>query len=295
MTPIYCIGGANVDHKLMARHTLIPGTSNMVSSHLSWGGVARNVAENLAQLTQNIHLQCVVGDDAHGTALLQHIQKINVNIDACLTLKNQKTSHYYSVSHQHGEMHIALADMEIYDRIPFAEFSSAWHSWQENSIVFLDTNLPAIFIEEIIALVKQKNMRLCIDPVSVTKSARLPNNLNGIYLLKPNQAEAAALTNMIINSIDDAIAAGIVLHQRGVKHVVISLAAQGHVIVNDEIQQHYKVATPEHIQDVNGAGDAFVAGILYGLQQNMSLAEACEKGAEAAALTLQSCESVAMM
>lgn len=44
-TPIYCLGGGNIDHKFIARDKLITGTSNMVSSHLSWGGVARNVAE----------------------------------------------------------------------------------------------------------------------------------------------------------------------------------------------------------------------------------------------------------
>ncbi|TIW31830.1 MAG: winged helix-turn-helix transcriptional regulator, partial [Mesorhizobium sp.] len=42
-----CIGGAVLDRKYHAKKDLIFGTSNPVDGYRSFGGVARNVAENL--------------------------------------------------------------------------------------------------------------------------------------------------------------------------------------------------------------------------------------------------------
>ena len=44
---IICIGGAVLDRKYKAKAELAPGTSNPVSGFRSFGGVARNVTENL--------------------------------------------------------------------------------------------------------------------------------------------------------------------------------------------------------------------------------------------------------
>ncbi|WP_246716354.1 winged helix-turn-helix transcriptional regulator [Martelella soudanensis] len=47
---VVVIGGAVIDRKYLARAPLIAGTSNPVEGMRSFGGVARNVAENLAAL-----------------------------------------------------------------------------------------------------------------------------------------------------------------------------------------------------------------------------------------------------
>ena len=47
---VICIGGAAVDRKYRALSSLRPATSNPVTSERSFGGVARNVAENTARL-----------------------------------------------------------------------------------------------------------------------------------------------------------------------------------------------------------------------------------------------------
>ena len=51
--------------------------------------------------------------------------------------------------------------------------------------------------------------------------------------------------------------------------------------------------TIHDVINVNGAGDAFMAGIIYGLQQQFSLRNACQWGAAAAAFTVSSPDTVA--
>lgn len=292
MKNIHCVGGATIDHKLVPSNALVTGTSNLVNTHTTFGGVARNVAENLARWTKNIGLQCIVGDDVHGKNLLHHAEYLGINIESCLTLKNKHTAHYYAVLNDQGDLHIALVDMNIYDDIPAEFFIAAWSKWQRHDIVFIDTNLSKNMLQHALDLAVQKQLQLCIDPVSFVKAKKLPASLHGIFLLKPNKLEAETLTNIPIHSITDCIQAGKKLLQRGAENIVISLGEEGYVIINASYAIHVPVQANKHMIDANGAGDAFVAGILYGLQQQKEIRHACEWGAIAAAMTIQSEKTV---
>lgn len=288
LRPIYCVGGANIDYMFTAKAELQRGTSNPVTSQTYYGGVARNVAENLSHWTSDVYLHTVVGSDPAGRRMLQTLQQAGVNIDHCLTLDSEHTAQYYAVLEATGELDIAYADMKIYDRIPKTAFLKACEPWKKQTIIFIDTNLPADIIAELIQRQKQNDAWICIDPVSVQKASKLPTNLDAVFLMKPNQYELAALTGMTIQNKKDCENAGRQLLQRGVKNIVISLGEAGYVIVNDEIISHHHAQPIKRLLDVNGAGDAFFAGLLFGLQQNTTLTDACEMGAIAAAHTIQS-------
>ncbi|RDI46571.1 carbohydrate kinase family protein [Aquicella lusitana] len=294
MKKIFCLGGATIDHKLKSSASYLLGTSNPVSSITTFGGVARNIAENLGRWSKEIHLQCAVGNDRDGRQLLAHMQSLGVDTDGSLVLENASTAHYYAALAPDGELFIALADMEIYNQVQLDSFTPAWERWTKNSLIFIDTNLPVTIIDEVIQRCRHRQLPLCIDPVSVAKAGKLAAlELEGVFLIKPNQLEAGALTDMEVDSVRKCIHAGCRLLDKGVKNVVISLGKAGWVIVNEYQQQHFEGIELCDIHDVNGAGDAFIAGILYGLQQQANLEEACYLGASAATLTLKSCSSVA--
>lgn len=295
---IYCIGGAIVDRKIKTYQPIEFSTSNPASSTTTFGGVAHNVAKNLAQLTDNIFLQCVLGDDTAGKALLSSLQNYAINTDASLILNNKTTAHYYAILHPQGELHLALADIDIYNDIPFVEFTQSWETWQSDSIIFIDANLPEALLGHAIQYCHTNKLTLCIDPVSAPKARRLPSSLHGVFLLKPDRFEAEALTNTRITSTQDCIKAGIILLDKGVKNIVISLGQEGYVVVTENDQKHFPAIATRAIVDVSGAGDAFIAGILFELKRGSTILAACELGAAAAALTLQSphtaCENMTL-
>ncbi|KTD40262.1 carbohydrate kinase family protein [Legionella parisiensis] len=289
---IVCIGGITVDRKLTSIHKLQLETSNPVSSSFTFGGVAHNVAHNLALLTNNVHIYSVVGQDNYGLQAIENLKRMDVHIQNILTLHDKPTAHYDVILDNEGELFLALADMEIFDHIPFAQFTQSWSEWGNEEIVFLDTNLPQEIIEYAIQIARSQSIKLCIDPVSVVKAKKLPAGLENIFLLKPDRFEAEALTHIQIHSVSDCIKAGQVLLDKGVKNCIISLGKSGYVIVNETIQKHFPAFLIEPIIDVNGAGDAFIAGILYELKQEKPIIDACQTGAAMAALTLQSCHTV---
>nr|WP_284498271.1 carbohydrate kinase family protein [Legionella maioricensis] len=291
--PIFCIGGANIDSKLKSSSALTLNTSNPVSSSTTYGGVARNVAENLANWTTNVYLQCVVGNDGHGVQLLDHMRRLGVHTEHCVVLSNKKTSHYYAILNQDGELFVALADMDIYDEVAPIHILPAWEFWNEQSLIFLDTNLPTELIRRALEKAAARKLTVCIDPVSVAKAKKLPDRLDSVFLIKTDRLEASALTNIPIRSLEDCFTAGRILQQRGIEHVVISLGKLGYVLINKTLEEYVPIRQVDGIVDISGAGDAFVAGILLGLQHNEPILQACQLGAAAAAYTTQSLHTVA--
>lgn len=291
---IYCIGGSALDRKLKSSAPLVTGSSNPVNASTHFGGVARNVAENLIHWTTDIGLHTVVGEDEDGVLLLSNLKQKGVEISHSIILKGARTANYYAILDSRGELYLSLADMAIYDQLPLQRFMHGFNVWDSGSILFMDTNLPTEIITTVMQLAGEKNLLLCIDPVSVSKSAKLPKQLHGVYLLKPNPLEAATLTDMNLETVSDVINAGIKLHQRGVQNVVITLGKTGYVIVNEHIQEFIPIEPIHDVLNVTGAGDAFMAGIIYGLQQDLSLHHACQWGTAAAAFTVISEETVAI-
>ncbi len=292
-TKIYCIGGAAIDRKLKGFAPLQHGTSNPVAASSHFGGVARNVAENLVHWTSHIYLHTIVGEDEDGIQLLSAIKQKGVDIAHSIILKSARTANYYAIIDPNGELHLALADMAIFEQIPVSRFMQGFNAWDSGNILFLDTNLSADIIAHVINIARQKQLRLCIDPVSVVKAKRLPTDLSGVFLIKPNPLEACVLTGIKVETIGDALAAAQKLYNMGAENVIITLGKKGYVIVNKEINEFIGIEPIHDVINVNGAGDAFMAGIIYGLQQNFSLRNACQWGAAAAAFTVSSPETVA--
>lgn len=293
MKNIICIGGANIDFKFKSKNQLLLNTSNPISSSQSFGGVARNVAHNLAKVTSHIYLQTVVGNDEQGRALLEHMKVLGVNTQYCQILNDKRTSQYHAILNEQGELFIGLADMNIFDELSDDFITSAWDSWPKNSILFLDTNIPSRLIDLMLHKASELELLLCIDPVSVEKTKKLPDGLNSVFLIKADIQEASALSGLPIQSIDDCMMAGRQIRRRGVKNIVISLGKLGYVLMNETHEVHVPIDEVEHVVDVSGAGDAFVAGILHGLQQGNRVIDACKQGARAAAQTIQSVNTVA--
>lgn len=290
---IFCIGGAAIDRKLKACTPLINCTSNLVTATTHFGGVARNVAENLVHWTSDIYLHTVVGEDEDGIEILRDIKQKGVDISQSVILKSARTANYYAVLNTNGDLYISLADMAIFDQTPFPRFTQGFNVFEEGSILFMDTNLTAEVIAMVLRIAAEKQLRLCIDPVSVVKSKKLPDDLRGAYLIKPNPLEAASITGMPVETIGQAMNAGETLLSMGVENVVITLGKAGYVIVNKEEKEYIGIEPIHDVINVNGVGDAFMAGIIYGMQQGFSLRHACQWGAAAAAFTVSSPNTVA--
>jgi len=97
------------------------------------------------------------------------------------------------------------------------------------------------------------------------------------FVVKPNAEEAQQLTGIEINDIDTARAAAEEIQSLGIPVAVLSLGKDGALLSHSE---GTLFAKPTVIQEHNpiGAGDALAAGVVWGLNQEMSLVECLRWG-----------------
>ena len=282
-TEILCIGGAVHDRKFMLEGPLLCGTSNPARSTRAFGGVARNVCENLARLGLATALVTRVGEDAAGAAIIRHLAELGVDIALVQSDPERNTAEYLALLAPDGSLQAGVADMAIFDQIELAGI------WQADipGWVFADCNLPGALLAELAITTRQRGARLAVDCVSVAKAMRLPKDLTGIDLLFANQAEADALLQCVMPPLEAAQA----LLARGASAAIVTLGPGGLMFACAQASGHLP-APACSVVDVTGAGDALVAATLAALACGTDLPAAARRGIEAATVTLNSADSV---
>lgn len=293
---IACIGGVNIDRKLQTLGAHQYATSNPATTMQTYGGVARNIAENLGRLGLAPVLIAAVGDDQEGEAVLRYCAACNVDVDHVLRLEGHATGTYTAILDHTGKMLTALADMQICDQLTIDKIQGQWLSIASSSMVVVDTNLPTETLLYLLEKARQDHLPLCLIPVSRPKLLHLPSQLDGIFLFVLNLGEAEVVTDMSLHGQEDALRACEVIARKGVHNIIITLGAEGAFwwAEGGRYGSLKSIATePISIVDETGAGDAFAAGVIYALQNApMDFERACWFGMKMATMTLQTRKSV---
>src|SRR3990172_8066691 len=102
--PVLLIGAASIDVIGRVNESLQAGSSSPARIRSSFGGAARNVAENLARLGQPASLISVVGSDQVGEQLIHYTQSAGVDISAVRLSGQFPTGSYLAVINARGEL-----------------------------------------------------------------------------------------------------------------------------------------------------------------------------------------------
>ncbi|MEV6129862.1 PfkB family carbohydrate kinase [Streptomyces violaceusniger] len=290
---VVVIGGANMDIKVRSLAPVAYRTSNPGRSHTGPGGVARNVAENLARLGTPTHLIAAVGQDAAGERLLTETQAAGVRIDH-VHRGPHPTGTYTAVLDADGDLVVAIADMAATDALSPEHLHAARELIGHAGLLVLDGNLSPRVLSYVLDIAAATGVQTLIDPVSVPKAALLaPLFATGrpVFAVTPNVAELGALTGRDLDGDADAedpelIGAVAVLHERGVRHVWVRLGARGSLLSTLDEGRVPLEAPPAEVQDVTGAGDAMLGAFAHALLGGAAPVDAARYGHAAAALTV---------
>lgn len=288
---VVVIGGANVDIVGRALQTLAPGDSTPGHMAISRGGVGRNLAENLARLGEAVQLYSAVGQDAWGQTLCQETQASGVATDGIYRSPTLPSAHYLSLVQPDGSLYAALNDMRVLEQLTPEILRQQGLDISAAGVLVLDCNLPADTLRWVFGQTRlYPDLQVVVDAVSAAKCAKISPHLADIHLLKVNPLEARTLTGLAVDSIAQAQQAARWFWQQGVGHTVLSLGRQGvcwcdiggrvgHLAAD-------RAASPAQIVNTNGAGDALLAGVLYGHLAGLSWPQPVQWGMACAALTL---------
>lgn len=283
---IVVAGGANLDILGRSAGPLSRGDSTPGGVLLAPGGVARNVAENLARLGHKVHLISAVGDDETGRRLLQDTAAAGVNVEAVFCFPGLGTARYVALCGPDGALAMAVNDMRVLDSLSPNRLAAHESLLKSASVLVLDCNLPEAALEWFFESAHQA--KAFVDGVSAAKCTRLRPWLGNIHTLKLNRLEAGALTGQAVTTLAEAAAATAFLQGAGVQNVVISLGEAGVCWRGEDAVFGHRVARAVVVRNSNGAGDALLAGLVHGHTLATNLADAVAWGAACAQMTLTS-------
>jgi len=278
------IGGANIDIHGKSNQPLRGKDSNPGSVHTSAGGVARNVAENLARLGVDCRLVSAVGDDQHGQMLLRLSRDAGIDVQHVQEIESLPTSTYLSVLDDTGDMQLAIADMGIIDHLNAERLKPMQAMLQQSALIIIDSNLCDDALAWLTDTFADKP--IFADTVSTSKAPRLKTFLSSIHTLKSSTIEAEALTGMDAQTPAQLREIATYLHGQGVKRVFITRGEQGVFYSAGEAQGSQQAAEKREMQNAGGAGDAFLAAIAYAWLENFDLNDSLQFALAAADITL---------
>jgi sugar/nucleoside kinase (ribokinase family) len=245
-----------------------PFDSNPGKVKVSFGGVCRNIAENMAKNGINTKFISVLGDDLNGVSMLEHAKKINLDMSETLIIEGESTPTYLAILDETGEMVSAVVDVSITNNLTKEFIDTKANIIKYAEYMIVDSDNPETL--EYLLTNFSNETKFILDPVSATKSTKVKELIKYFHTIKPNRLEAEVLCGFEINDEENLRKAGQYFRDQGVKNVFISLDADG-IYFNNGIEEGIIKAKNVSVINVTGAGDAFVAGIGYGYMNHLSI------------------------
>lgn len=272
---ICVIGGANVDITAQSKNQFIARDSNPGTVRLSFGGVGRNIAHNLALLGDEVCFVTRFGGDAFGQMLQVSCREIGMDISLCETCPTFPSACFASINDSNGEMLGGVADMVVTESISKDWLAERIDAINKADAVVADTNLLP---ETLAWLIDHVTVPLYIDAVSGPKAVRLAEALDlseskRLYTFKCNALEARTLS--------------------GVTHFrrrYITRGAEGLEVTADGRTSLFP-ALPCTVRNATGGGDALLAGIVHA-GPKASVEEAARIGLMCARCAVEADEAV---
>lgn len=277
-SPVTVIGGIIMDVKAIPHHEVVMKTSNPSRLYYSPGGVGRNIAENLARLGVPVNLIGAVGEDIMADRLIAISEKTGINTSMVKRVKDASTSTDISFLTRDGDLLISCTDMEIAGQVTPKYLSSLENKMKQSSFLVADTNIPVASLQFLVDFSGKYGIPLIIEPVSVEMIQKIQNLKGEISLLTPNEQEWEAFCQKE--------------YRCQIEEVLITCGEHGVKWQNAEGRISPFPAFRGKVVDTIGAGDALVAGVLFGLWRRMPMSEALRYGMAAATLAIGTTETV---
>ena len=258
---------------------------------ISFGGVCRNIAENLARVGVNTQFISTLGDDENGKSILEHSKKFGYNMENSLFLEGESTPTYLAILNHQGEMESAVVDMESLNKMDEVFVDGKHEVFENAEYTIVDSDNPALL--EYILKKYQGKSKFILDPVSAKKAKKIRHLIKYFHTIKPNRFETEALCGFKIETNDDLRKAGRFFIEQGVKNVFISLDADGIYYITSEGEEGTLACCEAiEVKNVTGAGDSFVAGIGYGYMNNLNIKDTLKYSVAMSIITITHEETI---
>jgi ribokinase len=287
--PILVVGSLNMDEVVNVPRVPVLGETLLGAGSLKLvpGGKGANQAVAMARLGGSVAMAGRVGTDPFGERLLQSLQNDHVDTSLIVVDTEEASGVAFIFLSPEGDNAIVVAsgaNMRVGKDQQQLELILA--AMKQASAIVLQLEIPL----ETVKIVTTEAAKAGIPVIlNLAPAHPLPRaTLEQISVLILNETEASILSGQRVESTEDARIVASVLHEYGIKMVVITLGARGALLVTtDGDGKPYNIFQPAphvNVVDTTAAGDCFVGALTVALTEGQSPEDALRFAVYASAL-----------
>ena len=271
MRDICVVGGINMDLVVQVPHIPRPGETVHGGEVARFpGGKGANQAVAARRLGASVAMVGQVGADAFGDELVKTLEAAGVESSGVRRVADRATG-------------VALISVASDGQNAIVVAPGANMTWAEAAVVgveravsgcrvlVLNLEVPPAVIARAVRAGKRGGARVILNPAP--HRAGDESVFGEVDFFVPNQVEAALFGGMEPDAVADWGEAGLRLRRLGPRTVIVTMADEGAVIV-DEGGPHRVPSFPVSVVDTTAAGDAFVGGLAVALLRDAPVRDA---------------------
>lgn len=284
MKKVVVLGSANVDYITDVIQFPNPGeTISATEYRVENGGKGANQAVAAARLGLKTTFICCVGSDKEGAGMIDDWRKDNIDVSTVSIIDSINTGVAQICVDSSGENSIVVAPgANMYLSEVIVDKHSAILASSDYLLLQLETPIQSNIYAA--RAFKKTRGTIVLNPAPAKE---VPDELlEFVDIITPNETEATSLTGIKVTDQLSAERAAIVLHNKGIKTVVITLGSKGAFI--SERDSFSKIISGYKVQaiDTVAAGDTFNGAMLVYLSEGFSVEESVQFAHAAAAIAV---------
>ena len=291
---IVVVGAVFVDIKGYPEDTFIPTGRNRGRVEQVHGGVARNVAEDVANCELRPTLISLVDESGTGADVVKKLKNHKVNTNYIRATRDGMGT-WLAVFDNDGDVVASISKRP--NLLPIVDILDQ-HGDEiigNCDSVILEIDIDKEIVKRVFKLAKKHNKRVYAVVANMSIAMERRDFLQSIECFVCNIQEAGILffddyAGKTPEEMVEILAGKVKAAQ--IPSMIVTMGGEGAVYADMHGDKGYCPARKVEVKDTTGAGDSFCAGAAIGLTYGKSLKEACDIGAMLAASVIVTTESV---
>ena len=269
--------------------------TNLGNVLMTHGGVARNVAENMANLGAEVEFVTMLDDDSLGREARLRLRGAGVKLTHAVSTPDKGMGMWLAVYNEKGDLAGSVSHMPDASPIERLFDEKGEEIIRSCRGVALEIDLSEKVSERVFELAERFDKPVYAIVANMSVILRRPDFMARTACVILNEIEAGRLFGREIRALSpeetlEAISEA--APAMGIRSIVVTMGARGAVYLDAENGlRGVCPAVPCRVVDTTGAGDAFFSAVVESLARGMRLDDAVTCGARLASMTVSTSES----
>ncbi|MGM9946872.1 carbohydrate kinase family protein [Floccifex sp.] len=291
---IVVIGAVFVDIKGYPFNTYIPKGRNVGRVVQVHGGVARNVAEDIANIELRPTFVSLVDNTGMGQDVLQTLKNHKVNTDYIWAVEDGMGT-WLAIFDNDGDVIGSISKRPSLKPIANIIEENEEAIFKDCDGIIIELDMEKEIVKKVFNAAKkyQKDVYALVSNMSIAVERRQMIQNTACFVC--NQQEAGIFFSEDYDNLnEEEMLAKLIenVKSANIPRMVVTMGEKGAVFATMDGENGICPSKKVEVKDTTGAGDAFLAGVATGLIYGKSMMDACKIGTRLASSVICTSESV---